>query len=312
MRGGYLDNTLNFNDHGTVIGRSSQGSFTLCGIEIHKVRLAKHKLELEGTRYGLHFLGASPFEDLTNAVDRVDITPKKKAVRITVDRELVVKPKREKSGKGSSAPPPKAAPQAPPTTTPSAPAESSSASDQRRPTATTSPAHADKALKDALDNIFAQGFDSRMMASLPVFWKLYFEASASRSGFRPNDPAIQRESIVDKKAQLLATFEPQSNQYAQDHSVAGISIYRVLIDAQGKPAEIAVARPIGFGLDENAVDSIRKAAFSPAIKDGKPVPVVLDLVVQFRIYSKRTALPSPSAPDEAAMPSLPGPYSIRH
>ena len=93
LRGGYLDNTLAFNEHGVLIGHSAQGSYTLCSIRINKVRLLKHKVEIEGARYGLHFLGASPGEDPTKAVDRVNITPKKKAVRITIDRELVVKPK---------------------------------------------------------------------------------------------------------------------------------------------------------------------------------------------------------------------------
>ena len=69
-----------------------------------------------------------------------------------------------------------------------------------------------------------------------------------------------------------------------------MALYHVVVGADGKPGEIAVARPIGFGLDENAVASIRKASFSPAMKDGKPVPVLLDLVVQFRIYSKRTSV----------------------
>jgi hypothetical protein len=86
-----------------------------------------------------------------------------------------------------------------------------------------------------------------------------------------------------------------------------------VIGADGKPGEIAVARPIGFGLDESAVDSIRKATFEPAIYEGKPVPVMLDLIVQFRIYSKRTDKPGePLAPGTPAEPSLPGPYSVQH
>ena len=57
----------------------------------------------------------------------------------------------------------------------------------------------------------------------------------------------------------------------------------------------------------------RKAKFSPAIKDGKPVPVLLDLVVQFRIYSKRTAVTgTPEEADKPAAPVLPGPYSVQH
>jgi hypothetical protein len=88
-------------------------------------------------------------------------------------------------------------------------------------------------------------------------------------------------------------------------------LYHVVIGADGKPGEIAVARPIGFGLDENAVDSIRKATFEPAMKDGKPVPVMLDLVVEFRIYSKRTAVADKSS-EQPAGPSLPGPFSVQH
>jgi hypothetical protein len=92
-----------------------------------------------------------------------------------------------------------------------------------------------------------------------------------------------------------------------------MALYHTVIGADGKPGEIAVGRPIGFGLDESAVDSIRKAKFEPAIKDGKPVPVLLDLVVQFRIYSKRTAVASAQEPtDKPVLPVLPGPYAIMH
>jgi hypothetical protein len=73
-----------------------------------------------------------------------------------------------------------------------------------------------------------------------------------------------------------------------------------------------VGRPIGFGLDENAVEAIQKARFEPAMKNGKPVPVMLDLAVQFRIYSKRTARVVQEANDTSAGPELPGPYSILH
>jgi outer membrane biosynthesis protein TonB len=335
LRGGYLDNDLSYNEHGALVSHSPQGSYTLSAIQIDKVHLAKHKLELEGERFGLHFLGALPYEDPTKAVDRVNITPKKKAVKITIDRELVVKPKEKKekgkaaspAQKAATAPTPNTAPApAPPTPPAEAPdateaqaasqAEIAAAPAAERPadaksvTTTTSPAHSNKLLSDALDNVFAQPFDSRMMDSMPGFWKLYYAAAATKTDYRPADPAVLRQSEVDKKARLTSTFEPQSNEYAQDHGVAGMCLYNVVIGADGKPGEIAVARPIGFGLDENAVDSIRKATFEPAIKNGNPVPVMLDLVVEFRIYSKRTAVTgNPS--QQPASPSLPGPYSTQ-
>lgn len=374
LRGGYLDDSLSFGEHGQLSGHSPQGSYTLSGIEIDKVRLAKHKVVLEGARYGLHFLGALPYEDPTKAVDRVKITPKKKMVKITIDRELVVRPKkiREKEAKAAAAkavkapasakaapataaaapastpaataPAPEAASAAAtPAATPAAPApvpasggeqaeasdadaaktEMAKAPEEERPadpgsvTTTLSAAHATKVLKDALDAIFAQGLDERMMASMPDFWKLYYQAAAARTDYRPSDASVQRQTTVDKKARLLTNFEPQSNEYAQANGVAGMALYHVVIGSDGKPGEIAVARPIGFGLDENAADAIRKASFEPAVKDGKPVAVLLDLVVQFRIYSKRTAVTgTPEAArtnaDKPQAPALPGPYSVEH
>ena len=43
--------------------------------------------------------------------------------------------------------------------------------------------------------------------------------------------------------------------------------------------------------------------------------MLLDLVVQFRIFSKRTAAvstPDPAEKDKPAEPKLPGPYSVPH
>ena len=340
LRGGYLDNDLSYNENGVLVGHSSQGSYTLSAIQIDKIHLTKHKLELEGQRFGLHFLGALPYEDPTKAVDRVNITPKKKVVKIAIDRELVVKPKekkeKEKGKEAKSAPNPASAgtpatATAPAPTAPAPPAESTGApatteagqteiaaappaegpADAKSVTTTTSQAHSNKLLRDALDNVFAQGFDARMMDAMPDFWKLYYSASAAKTDYQPADPNVLRQGMVDKKARLVSTFEPPSNQYAQDHGVAGICLYHVVIGADGKPGEIAVGRPIGFGLDENAVDAIRKATFEPAIKDGKPVPVLLNLVVEFRIYSNRTAVtanPTQQPPES----SLPGPYSVQH
>jgi TonB family protein len=365
LRGGYLDDSLSFNEHGKLAGHSAIGSYTLSMVVIDKVHLTKHKVELEGARYGLHFSNQLAFEDPTTAFDKVRITPKKKVLRITIDRESLVKPKKDKekdkkqpakpapatSASGPATAPSEAAPanaanpvpnlqSAPaPQTAPAAPAASqedaagdepdadqakaeiAAAKPEERPadpdsvTSTTSPAHAAMVLRQAIDAIFAPGLDERMMAAMPDFWKLYYKAVAARVDYRPSDPAVLRQSTVDKKARLITNFEPDSNEFAQSNGVAGMALYHTVIGPDGKPGEIAVARPIGFGLDENAVKAIEAAKFEPAEKDGKPVPVLLDLVVQFRIYSNRTNVKVAPTQQDAAKPpetSLPGPYSVQH
>ena len=153
--------------------------------------------------------------------------------------------------------------------------------------------------------------EKRMMDQLPVHWKLYFQAVAAKTDYRPKDPSVLRQNTVDQKAVLLTKFEPESNEFAQNNGVAGVTLYHTVVGADGKAAEIAVGRPIGFGLDENAIAAIRKANFQPAVKDGKPVPVLLDLIVQFRIFDKRTSAPAKDQPaDKSAAPPLPGPYSL--
>jgi TonB family protein len=328
LRSGYLDNVLQFNERGVLIGHSPQGSFTLCAVRITKVRLLKHKVELQGERYGLHFLGPLTGEDPSTAVDRVNITPKKKTVRITIDREPVVKVKLPKQKKGKTQ---KGINKAAPRAGEPAPGSSKTSAsfavaapnpnvDAPRPSGAEASAkigakssarsqqRADEDLEAAIGNVFAPGLDARMIAAMPTCWKFYYQPD-SWSQY----PGIFRQGGVDSKARLLSAVNPASNQFAQEHGVVGIAEYQVVVGTDGKPEEVAVARPIGFGLDENAVAALRKATFEPAVKAGEPVPVRLNLVVEFRIYSKRTGEGSESAHQPASgAPSLPGPYSAQH
>jgi outer membrane biosynthesis protein TonB len=336
LRGGYLDDSLSFGLNGELQGKSMPAPFTLCAVQIDKVHLSKRKVELVGARYGLHFLGALAYEDNDKAVDRVRITPKKKSLKITIDRELVVKPKKVKEPKhskkkngveealisdsatGNAADSAKPDAPKPDAAKPDAAAAENAEikpdetkGDSSKEGTTTSPAHSAAVLRAALERTFADSIDESMIKAMPDFWKFYYQAVAAKSDYRPADPAVLRQNMVDQKARLLTRFEPESNQFAQDHGVAGMSLYHVVIGADGTPGEIAVARPIGFGLDENAVSAIRAAKFEPAVKDGKPVPVLLDLVVQFRIYSKRTSGTGAPAGDKPPEPTLPGPYSVQ-
>ncbi len=304
LRGGYLDNDLHFDEKGRLAGSSPQASYTLSLVQIDKVHVSKRKVQIEGVRFGLHFLGAGPTEDPLSASDKVRITPRKKILRITIQRAAVVKPKvvKPKKEKRSKDKLPSPMPGSP-----SAPALESS-----EPSMLTQ-ARANQMLTDALDRIFSPGLDDKMIASMPDFWQLFYKAAAAKSNYKPDNSSVLRQNAVDQKARLITIFEPASNDFAQNAGVAGVALYHVVVGPDGKPADIAVGRPIGFGLDENAVASIRKASFQPAMKDSKPVPVLLDLFVQFRIYSKRTGAAANEAASatlsEPETPSLPGPYS---
>jgi TonB family protein len=287
LRGGYTNNDLRFDLHGKLVGNSPQASHTLSMVKIDKVHLSKYQLKLEGIRYAIHFQGAELNEDPTAGSEKLRISPKKKFLRITIQREESA-PKRKK------------------------PKHSKDVPDRHAPA--TTQADANRVFEEAVNRVFAADIDERMIASLPDYWQLYYRAAAAKSAYKPSDPAVLRQSMVDQKARLLTTFEPPSNEFAEKAGIVGVAQYHVVVDREGRPAEIAVGQPIGFGLDESAIASIRKAAFQPAMKDGKPVPVLLDLLVQFRIYSNRTGATGANEAASAKVsepeaPPLPGPYS---
>src|SRR3954447_17898676 len=77
LRGGYIDNDLRFDMHGALVSGSPQVSFTLGVVQVDKVHVSKHRVEIQGIRYGIHFLGAGPGDEDPTAYDKVRITPKK-------------------------------------------------------------------------------------------------------------------------------------------------------------------------------------------------------------------------------------------
>jgi hypothetical protein len=313
LRGGYLANSLEFDEWGRLTSHSTQGSFTLNQIQIEKVELSRHRLELQGDRYALHFPGAAPNEDLASATDNVKITPKKKTVRIYFDRERVEIPKKKKQKDEDASRDQSALKTADVADSKSAvstePAVDRPPADNKV-TTTTSPAHASLLLLAALDKVFSNGIDDRMVQSLPDFWRLYIQAVAAKQEYKPDYPGVYRQNAVDQKAKLISKLDPPSNEFAQAKEIAGMALYHAVIGSDGKVERVVVARPIGFGLDENAEQTIQQAVFQPAVKAGKPVPVALDLVVSFRIYSKRTSQPAPQETAGSHAPVLPGPYTV--
>jgi hypothetical protein len=296
LRGSYLGDDLNFDMNGKVNGSPTVGSFTLSGFEVRKVKLSKHKLEIEADRYGLHFLGTLPYEGDAKAFDQVKIS--KKPIHISIEREVIVVPKVKKEKKKKDEPTPKelaaaqtlktrdaAAPataEAPKPATPAATAETYEA------LKAVSPAHSAMVMNKALNSVFAGDIDPVMMSHLPEYWQEYFTSKSDHRQYMPKDASIKVVSEGMTPPRVLNSIDPSSNEYAQKYGIAGMELLRTVVDATGIPRQMAIERPIGFGLDEKAVDAIKNSRFRPAMLNGQPVPVVVDLVVTFRIYSNRT------------------------
>ena len=81
----------------------------------------------------------------------------------------------------------------------------------------------------------------------------------------------------------LSTPDPEYTEQAREAKLQGMCVLRVIVGADGKPRDIHVIRSLGMGLDEKAVAAVSQWAFSPATKDGLPVPVQISVQVSFRL-----------------------------
>ena len=83
---------------------------------------------------------------------------------------------------------------------------------------------------------------------------------------------------------VLYFVYPEFSEEARRAKFSGnVEVY-LWVDEQGNPSHIRVTRGVGMGLDEKAIEAVRQYKFKPAMKDGKPVKVDLNIDVDFHIY----------------------------
>jgi TonB family protein len=58
----------------------------------------------------------------------------------------------------------------------------------------------------------------------------------------------------------------------------------VIVDAEGHARDIHVAKSLGMGLDEKAIEAVRQYRFRPAMYEGHSVAVQLLIDVDFHLH----------------------------
>jgi TonB family protein len=78
--------------------------------------------------------------------------------------------------------------------------------------------------------------------------------------------------------------DPEYSEEARKAKYQGVCVLSLIVGPDGKPRDIKVARSLGLGLDEKAIQAVNQWKFDPAQKDGKPVAVAINVEVLFRLY----------------------------
>ncbi len=87
-----------------------------------------------------------------------------------------------------------------------------------------------------------------------------------------------------KPPRAVFTPDPEYSEQARKKGYQGTCALRLIVGVDGKPHDIELARSIGMGLDEKAIEAVARWRFDPARRDGQPVPVQINIEVAFRLY----------------------------
>jgi TonB family protein len=83
---------------------------------------------------------------------------------------------------------------------------------------------------------------------------------------------------------IIYSVEPEFSDEARRAKYQGIVVISLIVDAQGNPQHVRVVRNLGMGLDEKAVEAVKQYKFKPALMQGKPVPVEINIEVNFQLF----------------------------
>jgi periplasmic protein TonB len=83
---------------------------------------------------------------------------------------------------------------------------------------------------------------------------------------------------------VIYQVDPEFSEEARRAKFMGVVLVNLIVDPQGRPQNVHVLRGVGMGLDGKAVDAVKQYKFKPAMENGKPVAVELNVEVNFQIF----------------------------
>jgi TonB family protein len=78
--------------------------------------------------------------------------------------------------------------------------------------------------------------------------------------------------------------DPAYTDTARKAGIHGTVPMWLVVTAAGLPEDVHVAKSLDSRLDQAAVDAVKQWKFEPAMKNGKPVAVVIAVEVNFKLY----------------------------
>ena len=108
------------------------------------------------------------------------------------------------------------------------------------------------------------------------------------SGLGPGDTAGLGGGAYDVGGNVTAPIpiyspDPGYSEEARKAKYSGVAVVVAIVDAQGNVSDVQILKPVGLGLDEKAIEAVKQWKFKPAMRNGTPVKVRVNIEVTFRL-----------------------------
>jgi len=158
-----------------------------------------------------------------------------------------------------------------------------------------------------LGHVFALS-KADLLNSLPEFWHSYLRDNFEYGTDNPQGPdklsgegkqSNTVSSTTDHKDSTgeifrcckdatapkpISTPEPEFSEAARYEKFTGVLVLEIVIDKDGRIAHVKIVKPLGLGLDENAVKNVKTWRFTPGVREGQPVALQMNIEVSFNLY----------------------------
>jgi TonB family protein len=130
--------------------------------------------------------------------------------------------------------------------------------------------------------------DEDLVSSVPVYWKPYV---AKRGGLKWEEADLEVLALKQGEQLGLGIEAPKADytpapDYMEETfkwKFQGTIVLSAVIDASGKVQQLRIVQPLGMGLDDKGVETVKTWRFKPAKKDGQPVSVRMSLEIGFNL-----------------------------
>ena len=98
----------------------------------------------------------------------------------------------------------------------------------------------------------------------------------------PPDQFLSKDRLSGPRA--IYSPQPGYSDQARKMKVQGTIVMSLTVGADGLPRDVKIERGLGYGLDEEALEAVRKWKFQPALKDGQPIEAKVHVQTTFRLF----------------------------